>query len=133
MGAAVVAIILAALALAAVLHPILRRGQAGAGVSEAGPSRFQELLDLRETLVSSLKELENDRGLGNIDEAEYRALRDGYERDTAIVLRALDARTNGLSEAIEADVSAVRLRRLERAAEQAREAATPPSEEPRDV
>ena len=106
-----VAIIIAALAVAAVAYPLLRRAESQARAGESGPSQLQQLLDRRESLVNALQELESDRGLGNIAEGEYRILREDYERQAAAVLKALDARADGLTAEIEEEVQALRLHR----------------------
>ena len=106
--AAAVALIVAAVALIAVIHPLLKRvRERGAGVAD-GPSHLQQLLDQRETLLRAMRELEFDRGLGNLAEEEYRSLREDYERQTAGVMKALEARANGLAEQIEEEVLVLR-------------------------
>lgn len=87
----VMAILLLLLALAAMLYPFFqRRGERSQGFSVG--SQLQELLDRRETLLQGMRELENDRTLGNLGEAEYARLRDDDERQAATVLKALDER-----------------------------------------
>ena len=109
--ATAVAIIIAALAILAIVYPIVRRSGRQAEAPEPGPSHLQQLLDRRESLLNSLRELEADRGLGKMPEAEYHALREDYERQAIAVLRALDSSANGLAAEIEEVVTALRLHR----------------------
>ena len=50
-----------------------------------------ELADERDFLLSSLDDLEREHAAGDLDEADYLALRDDYTARAAAVLRALEA------------------------------------------
>jgi len=105
-----VAIVIAAIAIAAVAFPVLRNVRARPEATpEDGPSRLQELLDRRDSLIGSLRDLENDHGLGNVTEGEYQALRSDYELQAVEALKSLGARTDGIAEEVEAEVAALRV------------------------
>ena len=136
--AAAVAIIIAALAILAIVYPFVRRSGIQANAPEPGPSHLQQLLDQRESLVNSLRELEADRGLGKMPEAEYRTLREDYERQAIAVLITLDSRANGLAAEIEEEVTALRLHRSaetprETAASQCPQCGAPRDRDPPDA
>ena len=48
------------------------------------------LRDQRDFLLASLEDLERERAAGDLDDADYRALKDDYTARAAAVLRALD-------------------------------------------
>jgi hypothetical protein len=54
------------------------------------PDRLAELEDERRFLLTSLEDLEREREAGDIDETDYRTLKDGYTVRAAEVLRAID-------------------------------------------
>ena len=112
MGALVMAILLPLLAVIAIAYPIVRRRGERYQAFATG-SHLQELLDQRETLLQGLRELENDRALGNLGESEYQRLRDDYERQAAAVLRALDERANGLTAELDAEIAKAKRRALD--------------------
>jgi tetratricopeptide (TPR) repeat protein len=62
------------------------RGQAG----PADPDAYAALEEQRDFLLGSLDDLEREWAAGDIDEADYRALKDDYTARAAAVLRALD-------------------------------------------
>jgi tetratricopeptide (TPR) repeat protein len=51
-----------------------------------------ELEEERDFLLTSLTDLEAERGAGDVDDGDYAVLRDGYTARAAVVLRALDRR-----------------------------------------
>lgn len=53
--------------------------------------RRHELVDERDFLLASLADLEQEYAAGDLDDADYSALRDGYTARAAEVLRELDA------------------------------------------
>jgi hypothetical protein len=55
------------------------------------PDRLAELEEERRFLLRSLRDLEQEREAGDVDDADYRTLRDGYTARAADVLRAIDA------------------------------------------
>jgi tetratricopeptide (TPR) repeat protein len=56
----------------------------------ADPDAYAALEEQRDFLLSSLDDLEQERAAGDIDEADYDALKDDYTARAAAVLRALD-------------------------------------------
>jgi tetratricopeptide (TPR) repeat protein len=54
------------------------------------PDAYAALEEQRDFLLASLDDLEREREAGDIDEADYAALRDDYTARAAAVLRALD-------------------------------------------
>lgn len=58
--------------------------------------RLAELEDERRFLLRSLADLERERQAGDLDDADYLTLRDGYTSRAAAVLRAIDERRSAL-------------------------------------
>jgi tetratricopeptide (TPR) repeat protein len=56
----------------------------------ADPDAYAALEEQRDFLLASLDDLEREREAGDIDQADYEALRDDYTARAASVLRALD-------------------------------------------
>lgn len=56
----------------------------------ADPDAYAALEEQRDFLLGSLDDLERERAAGDIDEADYEALKDDYTARAAAVLRALD-------------------------------------------
>jgi tetratricopeptide (TPR) repeat protein len=56
-----------------------------------GPDEVAELEDQRDFLLRSLDDLDAERAAGDIDDTDFRALRDDYIRRTANVARAIEA------------------------------------------
>src|SRR5947209_17390936 len=52
----------------------------------------------RRFLLQSLKDLDSERAAGDIDEGDYRTLKDDYTARAAAVLHAIDERKAGLSQ-----------------------------------
>ncbi|MBI4514024.1 MAG: hypothetical protein HY702_07935, partial [Gemmatimonadetes bacterium] len=91
MAEALVLLIVAGAALA-VAYPALRR-QAGAAAAAAAaePSdEVDELLERKNRVLASLREIESDREAGNLSGADYEALKREVEAAAAGVLRRLD-------------------------------------------
>jgi len=104
-----VVLVIGGLAVAAVLYPIVARMRLNApSVAVGGISAVQELLDQRDTLFRAMRELEYDRQLGNVVGDDYDELREAYEGEAIVVLKALEAKGTGLDEEVEAEVAAAR-------------------------
>jgi len=58
-----------------------------------------DLEEQRRFLLQSLKDLERERDAGDLDEADYRTLKDDYTARAAAVLHAIDERRAGLTTA----------------------------------
>ncbi|HYF45562.1 MAG TPA: hypothetical protein VD926_05080 [Acidimicrobiales bacterium] len=56
----------------------------------ADPDAYAALEEQRDFLLASLDDLERERAAGDLDEADYEALKDDYTARAAAVLRALD-------------------------------------------
>jgi hypothetical protein len=54
------------------------------------PDRLAELEEERAFLLNSIRDLEKELGAGDVDEHDYRTLRDGYVARAATVLREID-------------------------------------------
>jgi len=54
------------------------------------PDRLAEMEEERRFLLRSIADLERERAAGDVDDADYHALRDGYTARAANVLRAID-------------------------------------------
>jgi hypothetical protein len=85
------ALVLAAVAALWIAAPLLATRAAPAERRSATLARARELQSRREQLVASLKDLEDDRATGKIDEDDYQALRSRIEGEAIGVLRELDA------------------------------------------
>lgn len=57
----------------------------------SGPRTLVELEEERAFLLASLEDLERERAAGDVDDADYRRLRDAYTARAAAVLRAIDS------------------------------------------
>ncbi len=55
------------------------------------PDRLAELEDERRYLLRSLRDLDAEHGVGDVDDGDYTTLRDGYTKRAADVLREIDA------------------------------------------
>lgn len=53
--------------------------------------RLAELEDERRFLLASLDDLDRERAAGDVDETDYRALRDGYTARAATVIREIES------------------------------------------
>jgi len=60
-------------------------------VTDLAPDRLAALEDQRDFLLRSLDDLERELAAGDVDELDYRALRDDYTARAASVLRAIEA------------------------------------------
>jgi tetratricopeptide (TPR) repeat protein len=62
----------------------------------ADPDRRAELEEERRFLLSSLRDLEREHDAGDLDDADYEQLKDGYTARAAAILRELDEGTRAL-------------------------------------
>lgn len=103
-----IAIILGILALAFVLYPLYRRPG-----SEVVPSAsmhatnyetegvVKELVEQEQTARAAIQEVELDYQLGNIEEEDYRSLRDRYMRRALTALKSRYEREQNIDDEIE--------------------------------
>src|SRR5579872_3021613 len=65
----------------------------------AGPDLAElsdvELAEERDFLLRSLRDLDDERAAGDVDEGDYDVLKEGYTARAAAVLRELESRRNG--------------------------------------
>jgi tetratricopeptide (TPR) repeat protein len=66
--------------------------------TEVNLDALADLEEQRRFLLQSLKDLEREREAGDIDDADYRTLRDDYTARAAAVLHAIDERKVGLAQ-----------------------------------
>lgn len=67
--------------------PLLQR----TGREQTPEEAHQKLLDEKESILTSIKELDFDREMGKIDSDEYARLRSDLESQAIAVMKALDA------------------------------------------
>ncbi|MCL0101483.1 DUF4407 domain-containing protein [Dehalococcoidia bacterium] len=103
--AILVAIIIALSAITIVFAPIIRRRLTKVSTTHQRSSQIRELLDKRDELINSLRDLDHDLALGNVSDALYEALRSEYEAEAINTLKSLDARSAGLDQQIEAEIA----------------------------
>ena len=60
---------------------------------------YRSLAEERDFLLQSLRDLEDERAAGDLDDADYRSLKDDYTARAAAVLRQLESPTTSLSSA----------------------------------
>ena len=115
--AIVIALILGLLALAFVLYPLLRRSETRRSaeqivVSEQVEQSAQEratTIEGQETAAkAALQEVELDYQLGNIDEPDYRSMRERYMRRALVALKARYDQEQALDEMIEEQLLSMR-------------------------
>ena len=106
--ATIVSVIIGLLAVALVLFPLAaKRAKRGIEAPES-VSRLQGLMDRRDTLMGSLRELEYDKQLGNLSDPDYRSIRDEAEAEVIALMKALDTEANDLPDRIEDEVRSAR-------------------------
>lgn len=89
-GGVAIILLLALPALAFVLWPFLRRGQAPAGLLPIPQDRRGELDEEKTSLYRALRELEFDYQAGHLSADDYAGLRARYESRAAQILKELD-------------------------------------------
>ena len=100
MDFAIAALVLA-IALAVLAYPLYRARQQPVPLSV---STLDTLLTRRDALYATLRDLDQDRELGKLDDADYRTLRDRYMAQASQVLQELDA-VQGKGAATEANAA----------------------------
>lgn len=114
--AIVIALILGLLALAFVLYPLLRRSEAKSGADQVAPAQVElreqahaATAEGQETAAkAALQEVELDYQLGNIDEPDYRSMRERYMRRALVALKARYDQEQALDEMIEEQLRSMR-------------------------
>jgi len=77
-------------ALAFVLAPLFRKDAALAERVVAATSALRELRSRREMLMAALKDLEDDRATGKLDDRDYEELKGKLTTQTVAVMKRLD-------------------------------------------
>ena len=106
MTAGVLVSVLAALALAYVLMPLRARGQ-----GTDGPGATTEHEEKKHAALMAILDLESERDVGKLSEADLADLRGLYETEALDAMAALDAASLGeRTDALEREIAAVRAR-----------------------
>ncbi len=105
--AAFISLLLAAGALFVILRPLRQASREASPAAEARGTG-QSLLDRRETLYRSMRDLEYDRKLGNLVDEDYTAMLADYEAKAIEVLKEIDERLKGADEELEREIAAKR-------------------------
>ncbi|GCE18078.1 hypothetical protein [Dictyobacter kobayashii] len=105
--ALMIATILGLLALAFVLYPLYRSplqgrlAHQGAQLDEQPPAEATELMEQEQLARSAIQEVELDYQLGNIEEPDYRSLRERYMRRALTALKSRYEREQEIDDDIE--------------------------------
>ncbi len=107
--AIVIAIALGLLALTFVLYPLFRRAPEAVPATQlASAEETAQPLEREQAARSALQEVELDFQLGNIEEPDYRALRERYMKRALVALKARYEREQELDELIEEQLRAMK-------------------------
>ena len=87
----IVAGALALLTFYYVIAPLLRKDAAEAERISAAVSEERDLESRREMLVAALKDVEDDRSTGKLDDDDYKQLKDELSSEAVTVMKELDA------------------------------------------
>lgn len=98
---------LASLALAYVLVPLWRGASAGAAEPSA---RVGEIDSRKRSALTAIVDLEEERALGKLTEADFDALVSGYEQDALSALEDLDLARVSVEDELEGEIAALRSR-----------------------
>ena len=86
-----VVLVVAAAAVAFVVAPLLRRDAAEAERIGAAVSDERDLSSRHEMLLASLKDLEDDRSTGKLDDADYARVKAELSSQAVAIMKQLDA------------------------------------------
>ncbi len=116
----VAGIIVVALSLISVAHPLFGRARGREAVLAAADSRLSDLLSERDAVLQAIRDLDFDYRLGKLSDEDYKALRAQYTARGVVILQQLDAAAGlageavagaeSLDEEIEAEVQRLRRR-----------------------
>ena len=84
-----IVILLVLLPAIVVTYPLLRRSGASAPVEDEG-SREAELARRWDAALDGLRSAELEHALGNLEEPDYRSIREQYMTEAALVLKAME-------------------------------------------
>ncbi len=102
----VIAALLGISALFIVVYPLLGLERVATASDERG--QLADLADRERAAKDALRDVEFDRQLGNLEEPDYQALRDRYERRAIVALGARYRREQELDALIERQLSELR-------------------------
>ena len=85
-----VATLVGAAALAFVLFPLFRKDAAEAERLAAAASEAQELQSRKDMLLAALKDLEDDRATGKVDDDDYEELKGKLTQQALQVMKRID-------------------------------------------
>ncbi|MDE2856081.1 MAG: hypothetical protein OXN88_18060 [Chloroflexota bacterium] len=121
-----IALVLSLIALAIVARPLLRPPRRERAMESNRREQRGQVLSYYERVLTNMRDLDEDRSTGKIDEEDYRTEREVWAQRGIRLLRALDQLegaeddADGIERAIEEAVAAYRESRLrERAEEEA--------------
>ena len=101
-----IAVLLGLSGLAVVLYPLLGLEREASGATAGGP--LTEVAERERSARDALREVEFDHRLGNLDDSDYQALRDRYERRALAALKSRYQREQELDALIEQQLDALR-------------------------
>ncbi len=102
----VIAVLLGLSGLAIVIYPLLGLDRETAEAEAGGP--IAEVAERERSARDALREVEFDHRLGNLDDSDYQALRDRYERRALAALKTRYQREQELDALIEQQLDALR-------------------------
>lgn len=107
--AAFVSLVLTTAALLFILRPLMMKRSESATSTNAQPqSTAQGLIDRRDTLYRSMRDLEYDRKLGNVVDEDYTAMLSDYQSQAIVILKEIDGRLQGIDAQVEEEITARR-------------------------
>lgn len=127
--AIIIALILGLLALAFVLYPLLSGSEAKRSAASVASAQVEEREQARVATTESqetaaraaLQEVELDYQLGNIDEPDYRNMRERYMRRALVALKARYDQEQALDEMIEEQLRSMREQQSEESKDDAKQ------------
>jgi hypothetical protein len=123
-----IAVLLGLSGLAVVLYPLLGLEREASEATVVGP--LTEVAERERSARDALREVEFDHRLGNLDDSDYQALRDRYERRALAALKSRYQREQELDTLIEQQLDTLRAQPSaadDDAAEPSASAQTPPA------
>lgn len=102
----VIAVLLGLSGLAIIIYPLLGLDRETAEAEAGGP--IAEVAERERSARDALREVEFDHRLGNLDDGDYQALRDRYERRALAALKTRYQREQELDALIEQQLDALR-------------------------
>ncbi len=109
-----IALLLALIPAVAVLYPFLRRRSVSPAVVDEG-STEAELARRWDAALSGLKSTELEYAIGNLDQRDYKSLREQYMTEAALVMKAMDLeleQERDLLSSVRREITSVRIRAI---------------------